>query len=148
LQNAKNSTKRKLGVRNSIYYVYENKYYNAFNAEDINALISKMKTGYYGIYDRKLDGSPSDIQKITGDRKTFQNLNKRYLINDFKNGFYKKLIDFDKSHRLILQLSNDVKATINNQNYGFGELLDYDLGQDVTINDVPDLLDNLQKASS
>jgi len=146
LQNAKESTRHKLGIKSSIYYVYDNRYYNAFNDDDINALISTMKSSYYGIYDKKLDGTSSDtVRTFSGDRELFYALNKRELLKDFKNNYYRKIIDFDKSHRIILKLRNDVSMTINGHKYY--NLVDYNLGSDVTIDNVPVLFSRLQNKS-
>jgi len=132
-----------MSVQSSIYYVFDNKYYNAFNTEDINILLSKMKEGYYGVYDKKIDGTPGQIRQIFGDREEFHRKNKRELFNDFQNSYYRELIDYDKSHHLIFKLNDRVTAKVNGIAYKSGDTVDIDLGPDATINNVPDFYQDL-----
>lgn len=44
-------------INKSLYYVFNNQYYNAFNDKDINNLLSNMDNGYHVNINKNLNGN-------------------------------------------------------------------------------------------
>jgi len=127
-------------VQSSIYYVFDNKYYNAFNSEDIDILISKMQEGYYGLYDHDLSGQEHQIRKIYGTREEFYKKNREQLYEDFHNSYYKKFISYDKSHSLMFHLaSSAIQTIVNDVDYGMSDTVKIALNQKAEIKNISNL---------
>jgi len=116
---ARINAKQKKEINKSLYYYFDNQYYNAFNIDDINSLLLKMENGYFAHYDKTLDGSPSAESKpIFGNRLLFHNQNQRELIKDFQTSFYNEVVEFKGDSILTLKFGDKIIASIDGRILG------------------------------
>ncbi|WP_338983394.1 hypothetical protein [Spiroplasma endosymbiont of Othius punctulatus] len=121
-EEAKIAKKENMQINKSIYYVHNNKYYNAFNTKDINELFSFMRSGYYGNFDSYLSGKPIELKSgIYGEKDKFFQLVQKELRTDYMTDYIFDLTDAEsrnsikivpKDKKEIMVQYQDSKETI------------------------------------
>ncbi len=135
---AKNNERYNLKINKSLYYIYANEYYNAFNQNDVEALISKFTSGYY--VNKKTGLNQQAIKPINffgTQEESFAKL-KRELESEFYEGYYKKLLDTNSKYRIKFMPKKDYRITVQCQgasdDYGFGDYVNLEMLDNKTFN--------------
>ncbi|WP_339020823.1 hypothetical protein [Spiroplasma endosymbiont of Atherix ibis] len=90
-EEAKINQKDKMEIRSSLYYIHNNKYYNAFNIKDINNLLSTFNEGYFVNKEKNIEGERllKPIKEY-GDKETLFKKLQRELRNNFLDSYFYK----------------------------------------------------------
>ncbi|WP_425379626.1 hypothetical protein [Spiroplasma endosymbiont of Stenodema calcarata] len=136
-EEAKINEKYKMQINKSLYYIYNNEYYNAFNTQDINALISLMDEGYYANLNQSLLGKTllNPIVQV-GDSKLIYVLLKKDFRKDFNGDYYKTITKTETKYRLAISPTGSNRLTVEYYDYKTGRRLnnkDYYAGDSTTI---------------
>lgn len=135
-EEAKINEKYKMKINKSLYYIYNNQYYNAFNDQDINTLVSLMEEGYYTNLNQSLLGKPLVNPIIhQGNSKLIYDLLKKDLQKDFNGDYYNAVTKTETKYQLALAATgtNRITAQYYDQNNKLIKAIDYNAGSSLTI---------------
>ncbi|WP_283272611.1 hypothetical protein [Spiroplasma sp. SV19] len=135
-EEAKINEKYNMKINKSIYYMFKNQYYNAFNDKDINALVSLMDEGYYANINQSLTNKPlvkPIIEK--GDSKLIYDLLKKDLKKDFNGDYYDSVTKTETKYKLSIAGTGSNRVTVQyyDKNGKFLNGTDYDNGKSITV---------------
>ncbi|WP_053945846.1 hypothetical protein [Spiroplasma cantharicola] len=112
-EEAKINQKNNMKINKSLYYQYNNKYYNAFNIKDINNLLSNFEEGYFVNKSKSLEGNHL-LQPINeyGDKEILYKKMKRELKENFLDSYYYKVSKMDYVNSLQFGIKNKSELRI------------------------------------
>ncbi|WP_342269207.1 hypothetical protein [Spiroplasma endosymbiont of Aspidapion aeneum] len=119
-EEAKISQKDKLNIQSSIFYLYKDRYYNAFNTKDISQLLNRFEDGYYVNINKNYSGQPLSTNiNLWGNAKDIHDKlrDSPQLKDDFISNYYKNAIDFTSTNVLTINChgSHELRVKYDNQ---------------------------------
>lgn len=125
---AKINEKYNLKINKSLYYIYNNQYYNAFNPVDINALVSKFTPGYFLNKSSAFNDKDDMVNLFGTSSEIFEKL-KRNSAKDFYSTYYKKVLDLNSKYALSISPKKNYRMTVQCD----GGSVDYDSNDKVLL---------------
>ena len=125
---AKINEKYNLKINKSLYYIYNNQYYNAFNPVDINALVSKFTPGYF-LNKSSAFNDKDDLVNLFGTSSEIYEKLKRNSAKDFYSTYYKKVLDLNSKYTLSISPKKNYRMTVQCD----GGSVDYDSNDKVLL---------------
>ncbi|QHX36398.1 hypothetical protein [Spiroplasma sp. BIUS-1] len=113
-EEAKINQKDKMKINKSLYYVHNNKYYNAFNIKDINNLLSTFEEGFFVNKTKSLEGK-NLLEPIVeyGDKDILYKKMQRELKSNFFDSYYYNISDMEYENSLLFEIkkTNELRIT-------------------------------------
>ncbi|AUB31617.1 hypothetical protein [Spiroplasma floricola] len=106
-EEAKINQKDKMKINKSLYYIHNNKYYNAFNLKDINNLLNTFEEGYFVNKTKSLEGNQL-LQPIIeyGNKDILYKKMKRELKENFFDSYFYEISDMDYQNKLSFEIKD------------------------------------------
>lgn len=108
-----------MDIHKSLYYIYENKYYNAFNPKDIYLLTNKFEDAFYTNFETNLSGEKlkqpiniSGLKSITSFSPFYEKV-KNKIEHEFRNDYFYKISDLKVENSLELSISGSNEVRID-----------------------------------
>ncbi|AUB32134.1 hypothetical protein [Spiroplasma floricola] len=107
-EEAKINQKDKMEIRSSLYYIHNNKYYNAFNITDINNLLGDFKKGYFVNKEKNIEGNRllKPIKEY-GDKKDIFDKMIRELKSNFLDSYFYKSSKVEYINKLKIKSKDE-----------------------------------------
>ncbi|WP_342275545.1 hypothetical protein [Spiroplasma endosymbiont of Cantharis lateralis] len=117
-EEAKINQKNNMKINKSLYYQYNNKYYNAFNIKDINNLLKNFEEGYFVNKTTNLEGQ-SLLQPIVeyGNKEILYKKMKRELKENFLDSYYYDIskMEYVNSLQFTIKEKNEIRISFEGE---------------------------------
>ncbi|AKU80148.1 hypothetical protein [Spiroplasma turonicum] len=113
-EEAKLYEKEKLSIYNSIFYMVNGYYYNAFNIDDIENLLASFEEGLNVNINKSLNGTKLiNPYSFAGTISDFRSNVKDFLNPDFMSKYFSDVIDIDSENSLTITPTGNNEFRVN-----------------------------------